>query len=477
MKKMPNNKHRLAFFLVLVLGLMVDHASLRANDSPESTETNPPNIVLILSDDQAWNDFGFMGHETIQTPNLDRLANESLTFKRGYVPTSLCCPSLATIITGHYPSQHYVTGNDPLVPATLKGKQKRRELFLELDQKIDARIESAATLPRLLATRGYTSFQSGKWWHGSFATGGFSEGMTHGDPSRGGRHGDQGLSIGRQGLQPIFDFIDGAEEEEKPFFVWYAPFLPHTPHNPPERLLRKYQAEGRPIELAKYYAMCEWFDETCGQLIDHVDNRGLAEQTLFVFVTDNGWIQATSKTDLPEKWNKKFAPNSKQSPSDGGIRTPIMLRWKGKIEPWTDANGLASSIDLAPTILAAAGVDIPGSMTGQSLLDVSEQNPVRREAIFGEIFAHDIADVDDPSKSLLYRWCIDGQYKLILHYDGMTGRNKSIHQFMQGDRSPELYDIVADPFEETDLAETDPTRVAELAEKIEARFKDLPIGN
>lgn len=83
MKKMPNNKHRLAFFLVLVLGLMVDHASLRANDSPESTETNPPNIVLILSDDQAWNDFGFMGHETIQTPNLDRLANESLTFKRG----------------------------------------------------------------------------------------------------------------------------------------------------------------------------------------------------------------------------------------------------------------------------------------------------------------------------------------------------------------------------------------------------------
>ena len=158
--------------------------------------------------------------------------------------------------------------------------------------------------------------------------------MTHGDRKRGGRHGDKGLTIGRKGLKPIFDFIDQADD--KPFFVWYAPFLPHTPHNPPERLLEKYKADGRPIELAKYYAMCEWFDETCGQLVEHVDSKGVGENTIVIYVTDNGWIQRTSQTDVPKTWGKKFAPGSKQSPSEGGIRTPIMLRWPGKIDPEMD---------------------------------------------------------------------------------------------------------------------------------------------
>ena len=75
-----------------------------------------PNIILIVSDDQAWGDYGFMGHPFIQTPNLDRLARESVTYTRGYVPSSLCCPSLASIITGQYPHQHRVTSNDPPVP-------------------------------------------------------------------------------------------------------------------------------------------------------------------------------------------------------------------------------------------------------------------------------------------------------------------------------------------------------------------------
>ena len=111
------------------------------------------------------------------------------------------------------------------------------------------------------------------------------------DPGRGGRHGDAGLTIGRQGMQPITDFIDLALQENQPFFLWYAPFLPHTPHNPPERLLKKYREDGRSRFVARYYAMCEWFDETCGQLLDYLDRKKLAEDTLIVFVTDNGWIQ------------------------------------------------------------------------------------------------------------------------------------------------------------------------------------------
>jgi hypothetical protein len=88
-----------------------------------SAADTPPNIVMIISDDHLWSDYGFMGHAQLQTPNLDKLAGESLTFRRGYVTSSLCCPSLATIITGLYPHQHKVTSNDPpLTPGA--GKKK-----------------------------------------------------------------------------------------------------------------------------------------------------------------------------------------------------------------------------------------------------------------------------------------------------------------------------------------------------------------
>jgi arylsulfatase A-like enzyme len=208
---------------------------------PVAAWAKSPNVLLIISDDQTWTDFGFMGHTVIKTPHLDRLARECALFPQGYVPSSLCRPSLVTLITGLYPHQHKITGNDPP-----KGTDRKEML---------KHIRRLPTLPRLLASKGYFSHQSGKWWEGNHKLGGFTAGMTHGDPQRRGRHGDEGLKIGREGMQPIFDFIDGCDE--KPFFLWYAPFLPHTPHNPPQRLLNKYRSVDRPIELSRYYAMCE----------------------------------------------------------------------------------------------------------------------------------------------------------------------------------------------------------------------------
>ena len=419
-------------------------------ESPTIDSEKKPNIVLILSDDQAWTDYGFMGHPDIKTPNLDRLASQSLTFTRGYVPTSLCRPSLASIITGLYPVQHRITGNDPAYPKGMTRKEAiRSRKYRQLKSALKSKIKSYDTIPRLLQSQGYVSHQSGKWWEGSFKDGGFTHGMTHGDPSRGGRHGDEGLKIGRQGLKPIYDFIE--EAGDKPFFVWYAPFLPHTPHNPPARLLEKYKAGGRPIELARYYAMCEWFDETCGQLVGHIEEKGLSENTIVIYVTDNGWIQRTPQTDVPEKWGKPFAPHSKQSPSEGGVRTPIMIRWPEKISPKMDSQTLVSSIDLAPTILKAAGVAIPEIMPGLDLMQVAKGQVLNREAICGEIYAHDIADINKPEKSLLYQWCIAGDLKLIKCFDGQTGRYGNIHRHMQGNGSTKLFDLKSDPHETKNL--------------------------
>ena len=402
-----------------------------------AAEAKPPNVLLIISDDQAWTDFGFMGHPTIRTPSLDRLAAQSLVFSRGYVPTALCRPSLATLSTGLYPHQHRTVGNDP------KGGRANTAWVKAM---VD-RFKQLPSVAGMLAKKGYVSHQSGKWWEGAPANGGFTAGMTHGDPKRRGRHGDVGLKIGRDGLAPIESFLDA--HPGKPFFLWYAPFLPHTPHNPPERLLSKYTAPDRPAGIAKYWAMCEWFDETCGQLLAALEKRGLADNTLVVFVTDNGWIQPTNSG--PRNFD---ALRGKRTAYEGGVRTPIMVRWPGKVRPQRDEKTLASSIDIVPTILKACGLEPTAEMPGLNLLDPAAL--AKREAIFGEAFAHDVEDINDPSASLRHRWCIEGNWKLLLpHAPNMP--NAKV----------ELFDVIADPHEKKDLAADQPEKVKHLTKLID----------
>ncbi len=410
-----------------------------------------PNVVLIISDDQAWTDYGFMGHDTIATPHLDRLARESLTFTRGYVPDSLCRPSLTTIVTGLYPHQHGIVGNDPPPPADLAGapKSKQRSDPRYLQQRIDyiKHIDQVPKLAGLLGTQGYLSHQSGKWWEGNYRRGGFTHGMTHGERTRGGRHGDQGLTIGRQGMQPVFDFIDLSTEQGKPFFVYYAPFLPHTPHNPPQRLLDKYKTKTPNLPVAKYYAMCEWFDETVGELIDYLDEKQVADNTIVMYVTDNGWINRTDAS--------AYAPRSKRSQYEGGVRTPIMVRWPGHVQPRLDETHLASSIDLVPTVLAAVGLKKTDAMDGIDLLD--SQAVSQRNAIFGEILEHDIQHMTDPVASLRFRWVIDGKWKLIVPHAGR-----------EPNAAVELFDILADPHEAHNVAAKHADVVSKLHAQIDA---------
>ena len=201
-----------ALFVVTCSMLMTGDGA--HGEKPAAAAAKPqaaPNIVLIISDDQAWTDFGFMGHEAIETPHLDRLARESVVFRRGYVPTALCRPSLLTMVTGHYAHTHGVTGNDP----SPKHAPARSELYRQRRAQLISYIDRFETLPELLAERGYLSHQSGKWWEGNHTHGGFTHGMTRGFPQPGGRHGDDGLDIGREGMEPIEQFVDTAQAAEK----------------------------------------------------------------------------------------------------------------------------------------------------------------------------------------------------------------------------------------------------------------------
>lgn len=399
---------------------------------------SPPNVVMIISDDQAWTDYAFMGHPHIQTPNLDRLASQSLTFKRGYVPSSLCCPSLASLITGQYPHQHRVTSNDP---PGVKGGKYEGPAFENGRELMNTFMDAQPTLPRMLSSGGYVSLQTGKWWQGNYKRGGFTQGMTHGE-----RHGDDGLSIGRKTMQPIYDFMESAQKERKPFMVWYAPMMPHRAHNPPKRILKKYLDKTPSEHVARYWAMCEWFDETVGQLVAHLHEKNLDENTIVVFMADNGWIQ--------DPQNDDYAPKSKQSPYDGGLRTPIMIRWTGHVKPKMSED-FAMSIDLAPTILDVCGIKPPAPMHGIDLLDDAATK--KRQEIYGECFTHTAVDLQRPASSLRFRWMIDREWKLI---QPDPKNEPAAH--------PELYNLSQDPREENDLASGNAERVKTLQAKLDA---------
>ena len=427
----------LLFFMLLVSGFSAEK----------------PNILLILSDDQAWTDYSFMGHEHIKTPHLDKLASESALFKRGYVPTALCRPSLMTLATGQYVHNHRVSGNNPHGDSKDPNKENWKA-------NVIANIDRFDTLPELLGEQGYLSHQSGKWWEGSYKRGGFTHGMTKGYPNKGGRHGDVGLKIGREGIQPVEDFVDHSIAEDKPFFLWYAPFMPHTPHTPPERILKKYKALGLNDYYAKYYSMCEWFDETCGQMVEMLEKRNIRDNTLIVYVCDNGWIQ--------QKKSKGYEMRSKRSAYEGGTRTPIFYSWPAKIKS-ADRPELATSLDVFPTILAASGARMPKDLPGLNLLEnLSNNSKIDREEIYGESFLHDIIDVSVPEKSLVNRWIIKGEWKLLLTYTGnkLTKEDKKLNPVLE----PQLFNLKEDPMETKNLAKEKPELFKELVGKIEAWY-------
>lgn len=412
-----------------------------------------PNVVVILSDDQGWKDYGFMGHEVIKTPHLDQLAARGLTFKKGYVASPLCRPSLASIITGRFTNQHGITGND------VDSFNNRAAL----DQPMREIFHKFPSFVRGLTEQGYLTHQSGKWWEGSYQDGGFTHGMTHGDPSRNGRHGDEGLSIGREGIQPIKDFLDHTTEQKKPFLLWYAPFLPHTPHNPPQRLLEKYSQAGRSQDVAKYYAMCEWFDETCGELLNDLERRNLLENTIVVYICDNGWQASSENRDDPKQaeW-PEYALRSKGSPYEFGIRTPIIVSWPAKFTAY-DAPELAHAIDILPTIAAATGMQVPEDLPGINLMDESARKA--RDTIFGNIHSSHNISLGNPDETLQYVWCISGDWKLIVRHPGKdTTKYQKLHNWDQF--SVKLYNLNLDPDEKNEVSAANPEIVALLKEKI-----------
>jgi arylsulfatase A len=464
-------KTRTKFFVAAILILVV---------SNHAQSAKRPNVVVIVSDDQTYTDFGFMGNKDVLTPNIDRLAARSARYVNGYVPSSVCRPSLVSILTGLYPHQHGVYFNHPppgfgrLTRSPDIGKAE----FDAFREKAASLIRSVPTLPRRLAASGYRCFQTGKYWEGHWRNAGFTEGMTIAEPSPGAKNGnktlvngdvvahgngDHGLSIGRETMQPIYDFIDDCEDT--PFFVWYAPFLPHTPHDSPKKYYDLYRDRARiPKHRIPYYAAVSQFDDTVGDLMNFVEVRGLTGDTIFVFIVDNGWEPDARRFRAATKeWD--HTKRSKRAPFDYGLRTPILIRWDGVTKPAIHPE-LVSSIDLLSTILAAAelprgqtdfaGESLWGSATGETTLD-----PDR--AVFGGIYPGDATSLGHPERDIAHRWIRKGSLKLITTHK--HGRDKSWGEYLDKDA---LFDVVNDPDESHNLIND-----AKFAGKLKALRRQL----
>jgi uncharacterized sulfatase len=384
----------------------------------------PPNIVLVISDDQGWRDFGFMGSRVIQTPHLDRLAAEGVVFTTGYSTESVCQPALRSLLTGLYPHQW-----DARVSA-LRSRGIARAEWEE--------ILAFQTLPRLLAERGYRSFQGGKFLEGPFAGAGFTEGQSVADPTTpAGQLGGEGANLGRTTMAPVLEFLD-RQQADQPFLLWFSPLLPHTPHAFAAQYLARYDGLGLPLAVQQYYANISRLDDAVGQLVAKLEERGLHERTLIAFVVDNGWDQP--QTPPPEGWRDGLGgPRGKATFFELGFRTPIVLRWRGRVPEGVVLPQPVSAVDLFATLLGYAGIPASGHRDGVDLrpwIEARDPSPAR-SAIVGRRNVDFLFLRDE-------RW----HYVWLLPNDGR------------------LYDVLRDPDEDLDVKDAFPEVVDELRARI-----------
>jgi uncharacterized sulfatase len=400
----------------------------------------PPNLVLIIGDDQGFGDYGFMGSKRIETPTLDRLAREGVVFPVGYSTASLCQPALNALLTG-------------LDPVQWQGRLEAREREGRARPRW-TEVQDFQTLPRLLARRGYASFQAGKHWEGTYKTAGFDEGMTAVKKGPDDLSGGAGLALVRETIEPVTDFLD--RHLNTPFFLWFAPMLPHAPHDAPERFQDIYRDAGLEPRVARYYASISQFDAGVGSLLDHLAKRDLLDRTVVVYLADNGWQAGGSYHRRNRSWGGAAGKNSLY---ELGLRTPIVFHGPGRIPTGQLRSALVSILDIFPTLLDYAGAESPSDRPGRSLRSLLEGRDDRgRSVLVGRM---NRVRADTPTG----RW-IEPNRKGMTE-GGRFARDARWHYLWYLDREHELYDLDADPDEQQNVAAAHPEVVKRLRHEIE----------
>jgi len=461
---MPRFSKTFATFLLLVVAL-----SLKA-----SAATNLyPNVVLIMTDDQGYGDLGHHGNPVLNTPNLDAFANEASTFRQFYV-SPVCSPTRSSLMTGRY---NYRTG----VVDTWLG---RSMMF-----------ENETTLAEIMRQAGYQTGIFGKWHLGDNypmrpQDQGFQDVLVH----MGGGIGQPADPPGNTYFDPIVNkdgkqvkskgyctdvFTDGAldffyENRRKPFFAYIAYNAPHTPLQVPEEYHKLYKdrdlspgqfpSKGQPIQeaknlddIARVYGMVQNIDDNFGRIVKKLEELGLRDNTILIFLTDNGPQQPRYNGGLR---------GLKGSVFEGGIRVPFYLQWPARLKK-RSYDIMAAHIDVAPTLLDLCGIPVPNNVLfdGRSLAPLLTLQAGRK--------------LSWPSRTLYFQWhrgdipqkhqafaARTQRYKLVQPKGIQEGSYKGTEPYM-------LFDIQNDPYETTDIADENPEVVKEMKRRYSEWFDEM----
>jgi arylsulfatase A-like enzyme len=396
-----------------------------------------PNILLIMTDDQGWSDLGIHGNPVLETPNLDRLAGEGVEFTQFYV-SPVCSLTRASLLTGRHPLR---TG----CVDTRMGR--------------DTLGRNEITVGQLLLQAGYATALFGKWHQGRYMPDhpnhrGFGEYFgfwqyghveRYFHPDRLWRNKERVECRGHITdllTDAAIDFISRPRDE--PFFCYLAYNVPHAPFQAPDDYLKHYLHRGVPSREAQIYALLAHCDANIGRLLEVLDKQGLRDNTAVLFLSDNGGIHKHFTAGLR---------GSKGTMYEGGLLSPLLVRYPGHFPSSVKVSAMSDVIDLTPTLCELAGAKLPidRQIDGHSLLP------------------------------LLKKGRGEGTHEYLYHH-WRTDRNGRVEdRFMVRDRQfkllgDQLYDLTTDRGEQHDLSKQKPEIVARLRDHYSKWFDDVSAG-
>lgn len=412
--------------------------------------TQLPNVLLILADDHGYGDISAHNGPSIQTPNIDRIAEQGTRFTRFYANSSVCSPSRASLMTGRYPDRAGVPGVIRTHPENSWGYFR----------------QDAVTLPSALKQKDYRTALIGKWhlglepenhpckrgfdhFHG-FLGDMMDDYYTHR------RHDINYMQHGFDTIDPrghatdlftewSMDFIRAEAQSFEPFFLYLAYNAPHTPIQPPDEWIARVQEREPDIspQRAKYIALVEHMDAGIGRVLDTLEDTDQLSNTLVIYTSDNGGAVNVGAHNGPLR-------GQKGQMYEGGIRVPTCAMWPGYIQNGYVTDQVALLMDLFPTICEAAGASIPEGIEGRSIWQTLQ------------------GEQQDFSERILYWLRREGGQQFLgqCQHAIRRGDTKLLHN------SPfeplELYNLSNDPLETTDNAQMETALFREMNQLFQA---------
>ncbi len=423
-----------------------------------------PNFILFIADDMAWDDCGAYGNPHVHTPNIDRLARNGMKFELAMLTISSCSPSRASLITGRYP--HNTDAEELHWP--LPGDQ--------------------TTFVESLKSAGYWTAAAGKWHLGDEVRDRFdlvreadSSGfqLPTGEAGQTGKFVEKAQGDTKSGCTEWVDVLQ-ARPRNKPFFLWLAALDPHRPydeaingglHDAEDVRVAPYHPDTPAVrrDYAAYYDEIQRLDRFVGDVLSELERQASAENTIVLFLSDNGRPFPRDKTTL----------------YDSGVRTPLIVRWPAKVAAGSVCRSLVSSVDIAPTIVSLAGVAASPTFQGKSFAKLlSAPTETVREYAFAEKNWHDFEDHARAVRSTRFKYIRNDYNDLPNTPPADAVRSPTFLEMVRlraaGGLSPsqstcfvtprpteELYDTLRDPHELENLA-ANPHFADTLAELREA---------